>query len=147
MENDSVRSSGDRTLVEMWIEGKLREVSVSAGAIDAFLQLPPDSAGAMSDEDRREFVRKHLSLVAAAAKDRLSHTFPEAAEITIESGQLGERGGGRMGDRRRGDRRKGDRRKADQSTGRIGDRRAGERRRGDRRKSDRRTTPGDPKDS
>jgi hypothetical protein len=147
MENDSVRSSGDLTLVEMWIDGKLRGISISRGAIEAFLRLPPDHAGAMTDEDRREFVRTHLSLVAGAAKDRLSHAFPEAKEITIDTGQLGERGGGRMGDRRRGDRRKSDRRKADQPTGRIGDRRQSERRRSDRRRSDRRTTPADPNDA
>ena len=133
MENDSVRSSGDLTLVEMWIEGKLRGIAISRQAIEAFLQLSPERADAMSDEDRREFVRTHLSILAIAAKERLRQMYPEADEITIDVGQLGEQGGGRIGDRRRGDRRKGDRRKSDQPTGRVGDRRASERRKGDRR--------------
>lgn len=138
MENDSVRTSGDLTLVEMWIDGKLRGISISRQAIEVFLELPPERASAMSDEDRREFVRTHLSLVATSAKDRLGHTHPDAVSVMIDAGQLGTQDGGRIGDRRRGDRRKGDRRKTDQPTGRIGDRRQGERRRGDRRKSDRR---------
>jgi hypothetical protein len=146
MENDSVRSSGDLTLVEMWIDGKLRGISISRQAIETFLQLTPERASAMTDEDRREFVRTHLGMLATAAKERLRHMYPEAKEIMIDAGQLGESGGGRMGDRRRGERRKGDRRKSDQPAGRVGDRRLGERRRADRRKSDRRT-PGDRKET
>jgi hypothetical protein len=53
MENDSIRSSGDITLVELWIGGKLREVRVTREAIESFLQLPPDKAAVMSDQDRR----------------------------------------------------------------------------------------------
>src|SRR3954447_16294463 len=71
MENDSVRTSGDLTLVEMWIDGKLREISISRQAIEVFLQLPPDRTAAISDEDRREFVRTHLALISATAKDSL----------------------------------------------------------------------------
>ena len=138
MENDSVRSSGDLTLVEMWIEGKLRGISVSREAIETFLQLSPERAQAMTDEDRREFVRTHLSVVATSAKDRLGNTDADADSVMIDAGQLGTQDGGRTGDRRRGDRRKGDRRKADQPTGKIGDRRQGDRRKGDRRKSNRR---------
>ena len=145
MENDSVRSSGDLTLVEMWIDGKLREVSVSRKAIESFLQLPPDRAAAMADEERREFVRTHLSLLATAAKERLGHLQPDAEEIIIDAGHLGARETARMGDRRRGDRRKGDRRKAEQPAGRIGDRRQGERRSSDRRKTDRRAPADEPK--
>lgn len=146
MESDSVRSSGDHTLVEIWIEGKLREISVSRQAIEAFLELPPDRAAAMTDEERRDFIRTHLTLVSAAAKDQLRLMYPEAAEIRIEAGQLGARESARTGDRRRGERRKGDRRKANQPTGLTGDRRQGERRRGDRRKGDCRA-PDDRKDS
>ena len=147
MENDSVRTSGDLTLVEMWIDGKLREISVSREAIALFLQLPPERASAMSEEDCREFVRTHLGLVATSAKDRLAHARPDAESIAIDTGHLGTQDGGRIGDRRRGDRRKGDRRKADQPTGRPGDRRQGERRRGDRRKNDRRAPSRDLTDS
>jgi len=146
MENDSVRSSGDLTLVEMWIQGKLRGIAVSRQAIDAFLQLPPDRAAEMSDEDRREFVRTHLSLLSTAAKERLRQMPPDADEVVIDAGQLGARESARTGDRRRGDRRKGDRRKVDKPTGLIGDRRQSQRRRSDRRKSDRRSSD-DPKDS
>ncbi len=146
MENDSVRSSGELTLVEMWIEGKLRGIAVSRQAIEAFLQLTPDRAAEMSDEDRREFVRTHLSLIATAAGERLRNTHPDADEVVIEAGQLGAREGARTGDRRRGERRKGDRRKVDQPTGLTGDRRQSERRRNDRRKSDRRSSD-DRKDS
>jgi hypothetical protein len=140
MENDSVRSSGDLTLVEMWIDGKLRGIAVARQAIEGFLQLPPDSSATMSDEDRREFVRTHLGLLAAAAKDRLRQTDSDAEEIVIDAGQLGAQEAARTGDRRRTERRKGDRRKVDQPTGLIGDRRQGQRRRGDRRKGDRRTS-------
>jgi hypothetical protein len=143
MENDSVRTSGDLTLVEMWIDGKLREISISRQAIEAFLQLPPDRAAAISDEDRREFVRTHLALIAATAKDSLHRANADSDAVTIDAGQLGEQDGGRTGDRRRGNRRKGERRKADQQTSRVGDRRQGERRRGDRRKTDRRTPSND----
>ena len=61
MESDSVRSSGEFTVVDMWVEGKLRCISVSRDAINGFLQLPPDRAASMTDDDRREFVRMNLS--------------------------------------------------------------------------------------
>ena len=146
MENDSVRSSGELTLVEMWIDGKLRGLSISRKAIESFLQLSPERADAMTDEDRREFVRTHLSLLATTAKERLRQLPPDADDITIDAGQLGAREAARTGDRRKGDRRKGDRRKSDQPTGLVGDRRQGERRRGDRRKTDRRA-PSDRKET
>ncbi len=114
MENDSVRTSGDATLVDMWIEGKLRAISLSRGAIETYLRLPADRAEAMSDEDRREFVRTNLGLVIAAAKAQLRDN-PTADTVTIEAGQFGGRGAPqpapRDGERRSGDRRKGDRRK------------------------------------
>jgi hypothetical protein len=116
MENDSVRTSGANTLVDMWIDGKLRSISISRDAIDGFLRLPPDRTAAMSDHDRREFVRTHLTLVMTAAAEWLRNTEPGADTIAIDAGQLGGQtagqAGGRSGDRRQGDRRKGDRRKA-----------------------------------
>ena len=127
MENDSVRTIGDSTLVDMWIDGRLRAVSVSRDAIAAFLQLPPDRAAAMSDDERGEFVRKNLTFVAKAATELLRST-PSADSIAIEAGQLSSRPGVRMtdqsSDRRHGDRRKGDRRK-----GNLGPPPSGERRR------------------
>jgi hypothetical protein len=146
MENDSVRSSGDLTLVEMWIEGKLRGISVSRQAIDAFLQLSPERAADMSDEDRRDFVRTHLGLLSTAAREQLRRMPTDADEVVIDAGQLGAGEAARTGDRRRGERRKGDRRKVDRPTGLTGERRQGERRRSDRRKTDRRSSD-DRKDS
>ena len=39
MDNDAVRTSGDRTLVDMWIDGKSRTVSVTKAAIEVHLHL------------------------------------------------------------------------------------------------------------
>jgi hypothetical protein len=136
VENDSVRTSGNYTLLDMWIDGKIRAISLSREAIETFLQLPPGQAAAMSDDDRREFVRTHLSLVVRAATNRLHETDPDADAVMIDAGQRGAqagaeaggqvsgRGGERSGERRQGDRRKGDRRKVN-----LGPPPSGERRR------------------
>jgi hypothetical protein len=101
---------GESTLVDLWIEGKFRAITVSRQSIEAYLRLSPGDAAAMGETDRREFVRTHLSLVVTAAAERL-RAQPEAE--TIEIDQLGgaapqtamaDRRGG--GDRRKGDRRK-----------------------------------------
>ena len=132
MESDSVRTIGDSTLVDMWIDGKLRAVSVSREAIAAFLHLPPERALAMSDDDRSDFVRTNLTLVARAATDRLRSGNPGAESVTIEPGQLtgraanpaGVRTVDGSGERRQSDRRKGDRRRLN-----LGPPPSGERRR------------------
>jgi len=131
MESDSVRSSGEFTVVDMWVEGKLRCISVSREAIEGFLRLSPDRAAAFTDEDRREFVRMNLSQVVAAAKAQLQSIDPTADNIVIGSVAGGAAPAERTGDRRRGggDRRKGERRKVNQPVGR--ERRSGR----DRRKS------------
>jgi len=123
METDSIRSSGDNTLVDIWIDGKMRSIAVSGEAIAAFLRLAPDQA-ALADEDRREFVRTHLDLVVNMARDRLRDMDPGASAIAIDanSGRAQPRAQG--GDRGPGDRRKGDRRKAN-----LGPPTSGERRR------------------
>ena len=139
MENDSIRSVGSETLVDIWIDGKMRALSVSHEAIGAFLGF--DKAADMSDLDRCEFVRTHLPLVVTAAKLRLSETDRDADDIVIDVGQL-PRPDGRSGDRRRTDRRKEERRKI--SVPRPGQ---AERRKGDRRAGDRRTRPPKPKES
>jgi hypothetical protein len=127
MENDSVRTSGDATLVDMWIEGKLRAISLSRGAIETYLRLPSDRAMALTEDDRREFVRTNLGLVVAAAKERLRGSDPNADSVEIEAGQLGGRRvaqpAPREGERRAGDRRQGDRRKANLGPPPSGDRR------------------------
>lgn len=110
MESDSVRTMGDSTLVDLWIEGKFRAITISRQAIEAYLHIPAGS-DALGETERREFVRTHLSLVVAAASAGL-RADPGAETIVIEAGQLGGHAPARTGERRNGgDRRKGDRRK------------------------------------
>lgn len=113
MENDSVRTSGETTLLDMWIAGKLRSISVSRAAVEAWLQLPPGRS--TTDDERREFVRTHLGEVVTVATQKLERTDPAAGAISIDAADLQAPGGGASSERRKGgDRRKGrDRRKAD----------------------------------
>src|SRR3954464_4929815 len=103
MENDSVRTMGDSTLVDLWIQGKSRAISISRQAIEAYLQLPPGAADGMSENDRSECVPPPLSLVVGAASARLRET-PDAEEIAVDA--LGGTTTRSSGERRRGDRRK-----------------------------------------
>jgi len=129
MENDSIRASGNNTLVDVWVEGKLRAISVTREAIETFLgsKLPQN----MSEDDRCEFVRTHLPQVVAAVQVKLRGN-AGAGMITIEAGQLGV-----AGDRRSTERRTKDRRKpgATAQPPPQGERRRGQRRNGDRRRS------------
>ena len=101
---------GDSTLVDLWIEGKFRAITISRQAIEAYLHIPAGSE-AMGETERREFVRTHLSLVVAAASARL-RADPDAESIVIETGQLSGQAPASASERRNsGDRRKGDRRK------------------------------------
>lgn len=111
MESDTVRTIGDSTMVDIWLKGRMRGVSVRREAIAAYLDLPAESSAEMSDDDRSEFVRRNLSLVAAAALAWLSEN-PGQDNVVIDAGQLARPGRGTPGERRAGDRRKGDRRKA-----------------------------------
>jgi hypothetical protein len=135
MENDSIRASGTDTLVDLWINGKLRAICVSQEAIGAFVGFA--QASSMSDKGRCEFVRTNLPLVIAAAKTRLRDS-PAADAVTIDAGQL-PRPDGRVGDRRQGERRKDDRRRSEREPDpsrpdrRRSDRRTGERRRAPKR--------------
>lgn len=136
MENDSIRASGSDTLVDIWIEGKVRAICVTQAAIGASIGF--DKASAMTDEERCDFVRRHLPQVVRAAKAEVADGDPDAAAITIdESHPVGPPGSG-GGERRRTERRKADRRKVDRPASALPH---GERRRADRRKGDRRTTP------
>jgi hypothetical protein len=137
MENDTIRSSGGNTLVDLWVEGKVRGICVSRGAIAQHMGIPIERANALSDEECCEFVRTRLALVMAAAKDRLRQTGPNNSNVVIDLGHLGATG---AGDRRRTERRKSERRKADQPH-KVPV--TGDRRRGDRRKADRRKRAGD----
>lgn len=134
MENDSIRPSGTDTLVDIWIDGKMRSLCVSQQAIGAYIGF--DQAKGMSERDRCEFVRTNLALVVKAAKERLRDTDVTADNVALDVGQL-PRADGVSGDRRKVDRRKTERRKASVP------RAAGlpDRRRGDRRQGQRRTPP------
>jgi len=132
MENDSIRTSGTNTLVDIWIDGKMRGICLSQEAIGAYIGF--DRATGMSGDDRCEFVRTHLPLVVTAARARLRELDPAADVVSIEAGHL-PRSDGQTGDRRKSDRRKTERRKAN-SKGEHP-----ERRRTDRRQSQRRARP------
>jgi hypothetical protein len=129
MDNDAVRTSADRTLVDMWIDGKSRTVSISRAAIEAHLRLTPDRAAAMTDEDRREFVRANLKLLATAASELVRAGDANASAVDIDVGEFtGNAPPPPSEDRRQGDRRRGgDRRKVN-----LGPPPSGERRRGNR---------------
>lgn len=138
MESDSIRPSGTSTLVDIWVEGKVRAVSVTRAAIETFAGF--ERATRMSDNDRCEFVRAHLGELVSAVKTQLRDTDPTAYSITIDANQLGTPPGGKVIDRRRGERRRTDRRKKDLPKDQLPH---GERRRAQRRKRDRRGTPGE----
>jgi hypothetical protein len=139
MENDSIRASGSNTLVDIWINGRMRSICVSHEAIGAFVGF--EQAAAMSDDGRCEFVRTHLPLVITAAKARLRETGHLAESVLIDVGEL-PRPDGQSGERRQTDRRTSERRKqADPARGHP------ERRRADRRQGQRRTRSLKPKES
>jgi len=136
MENDSIRSSGTSTLVDIWVDGKVRAISVSQAAIGAFLGF--EEAHSLSERDRCEFVRNHLPLLVTAAQNRLRETDVTSDTVSIDVGDL-PRSYGRTGDRRKANRRKTDRRKIAQPRGNQP-----ERRKSDRRQRERRTSPPKP---
>jgi hypothetical protein len=136
MEGDSIRTSGNDTFVDIWIEGKVRSICISRAAIDAHLGF--DRGTNLSEDDRREFVRSNLPLLISAAKTRLAETGPTADSILIDAGQLP---GGKAGERRKKERRKAERRKVAKPASELPH---GERRRGDRRHADRRRSPKKP---
>ena len=135
MDNDSIRSVGGNALVEIWIEGRLRSICVTGAAIQEALGLLPNQLPALSDNERCEFVQKHMASVVAAARNRLRDD-PDASTIVIDTGHLSRRGARRMGERRKTDRRKADRGRPE-----------GDRRIRQRRTTDRRRPPAKPSDS
>jgi hypothetical protein len=130
MENDSIRASGSDTLVDIWIDGKIRSICITQEAIGAYLDF--EQVARMSDDDRCGFVKNNLSLILSAAKARLQDTDVTADAIVIDAGHL-PRPDGKTTDRRKTDRRKTDRRKVKKPPGNQPDRRRADRRRGDRR--------------
>lgn len=133
MESDSIRASGNDTLIDIWVEGKLRAICVTREAIESF--LGPRAPATMSEDDRCEFVRTHLPQVVAAAQASLRGN-AATTTVVIGSGQLSS-----DGDRRKGERRSNDRRKSAKPAEGLphGERRRGQRRNGDRRRSTKRT--------
>jgi len=105
METDSVRAMGDSTLVDLWIEGRFRAITVSSEAIASFLKLSPQQAEAFTDAQRVEFVRTHLATVVRAASAQLRFN-PGAESILIDGKQLSGELARPTGDRRKGERRK-----------------------------------------
>jgi hypothetical protein len=130
VENDSIRASGTNTLIDIWIDGKLRAISVTRAAIETFVGAT--GSAEMSEEARCEFVRTHLPQLVGAVKTRLRATNPTADSVVIDAGQLGG-----VGERRKGERRKTDRRKTQLPPNQLpqGERRRAQRRRGERRQS------------
>jgi hypothetical protein len=104
MENDTIRVNGSKTLVDIWINGKVRAISVSRQAIEAFVAA--DEGTSMTEDERCEFVRTHLQLVISAAKARLSSTNPASDAVSIEGSQLRSADSARAKERRKGERRK-----------------------------------------
>jgi hypothetical protein len=133
VENDSIRASGSNTLIDIWIDGKLRAISVTKAAIETFVGATGSTE--MPEEARCEFVRTHLPQLVRAVKTRLNATNPSADSVVIDAGQLGG-----VGERRKGERRRGDRRKTQLPVNQLPQ---GERRRAQRRRSDRRQAPGE----
>jgi len=128
VENDSIRSSGSRTVVDVWVDGKVRAISVTEAAIGAYLGFPDG----LSENDRCEFVRNNLALLIKAARNRLHQVGPLADSISIDVGDL-PRSDGKSGDRRGTERRKAERRQSRPPLPAGTDRRKSDRRQGERR--------------
>lgn len=135
MENDSIRASGTDTLVDVWVEGKLRAICITREAIETFEGF--DGTSGISEASRCEFVRTHLPQVISATRTLLGEHNPSAHEIIIAAGDLGG-----ATDRRKGERRKTDRRKLKLPANKLphGERRKGERRAAERRRSSKKNT-------
>ncbi len=135
MENDSIRASGTTTLIDIWIEGKLRAITVTQGAIETY--LGGEVASPMSENERCEFVRTHLAQVVAAVQTRLRGN-AGVNSIVIDGRQLLPTDG-----RSKGQRRTSERRKTRVTPEKLphGERRRGERRTGERRRSAKPPTP------
>jgi hypothetical protein len=101
MESDAVRTIGDNTVVDMWVSGQFRNVSVPREAIAAFLHLSPERAAEMSDPDLRDFVRSHLRIVAVAAAEGLKEMYPNATSVTIDPELLLQHAGEPLAEQRR----------------------------------------------
>lgn len=79
MELDCIRTVGRNTCLSIWIEGKMRAVTVSPEAVSAW-----SSRQAISDEDCIDYLRTHLHLVQGAARERLRRDDLTATEVFLD---------------------------------------------------------------
>lgn len=135
MEGDKIRTSGTSTLVDIWVEGRMREILITFEALAA--AAGAERAAAMSEDQRCEFVRSRLGAVQGAARTAIAEGGGEQGRITLKAACLVDPSLGSGGERRRADRRNADRRDLASLAGKLP---AGERRRRDRRRGDRRGT-------
>jgi hypothetical protein len=78
VEVDCVRPVGGNMGVSIWIDGRLRALTVSPRVIDSALPAPA------SDEDRCHLVARHLRRIQRAAADQLLRTDPNAATVFVD---------------------------------------------------------------
>ena len=134
MEGDTIRTSGTATLIDLWVEGRMRQLVVTREAIAA--ALGTERAAAMSEAERCEFVRTRLPLIQDAARTAAREGGEGLTRIALAAACLVDPSLGAGGERRRSARRSGDRRKeiAPGKEPPFGERRRADRRRGgDRR--------------
>ena len=98
MENDSIRASGTDTLVDIWIDGKMRSICITQEAFGAYLDF--EQVARMSEDERCGFVKNNLALVVSGAKSRLREGDPTASTVLIDAGHLA-RPDGKATDRRK----------------------------------------------
>jgi len=78
METDSVRAMGDSTLVDLWIEGRFRAITVSRDAIASFLKLTPQS---LEDQTLVPWISQQLK-AARVRGDAVVFEVPESKVVT-----------------------------------------------------------------
>jgi hypothetical protein len=78
LEVDCIRAVGGNTAVSIWIEGKLRALTVASRLIDPLIPAPA------TDADRCRLVASHLQLFQGAAATHLRQTNPAAETLFID---------------------------------------------------------------
>lgn len=135
MEGDTIRSSGGHTLIDLWIDGAMREIVITREAIAA--AAGADRAAAMGDEDRCDFIRTRMALVLSAARTAVAGGGRDLHRVMLKAACLVDPSLGADGERRRAERRGNERRRASAT---APARSGGERRRAERRRNERRGT-------
>jgi hypothetical protein len=85
---EGVWTHGHNTELEAWVAGESRPIAVTREAIEAYLDLSPEKAAAMTPEDRCQFVRDHLATVIDAAKRKMQPFDRSEDLVTIRTGEL-----------------------------------------------------------